>query len=158
MNIKQIHHVAIIASDYQVSKHFYTEILGLAVIRETYRKERDSYMLDLQLGNSQIELFSFPNPPQRPTSPEATGLRHLCFQADFSAALSVPLLSRLVSMSPRRTLLCTRSDLFFHQHCQFVLWGCGGGVQSSAGRRRTSSQHPQRRARPIHQECVVRVV
>ena len=88
MNIKQIHHVAIIASDYQVSKHFYTEILGLPVIRETYRKERDSYMLDLQLGNSQIELFSFPNPPQRPTSPEATGLRHLCFQVeDFDAAI-----------------------------------------------------------------------
>lgn len=88
MNIKQIHHVAIIASDYQVSKHFYTEILGLAVIRETYRKERDSYMLDLQLGNSQIELFSFPNPPQRPTSPEARGLRHLCFQVeDFDATI-----------------------------------------------------------------------
>ena len=88
MNIKQIHHVAIIASDYQVSKHFYTEILGLPVIRETYRKERDSYMLDLQLGNIQIELFSFPNPPQRPTSPEATGLRHLCFQVeDFDAAI-----------------------------------------------------------------------
>lgn len=88
MNIKQIHHVAIIASDYQVSKHFYTEILGLPIIRETYRTERDSYMLDLQLGNSQIELFSFPNPPQRPTSPEARGLRHLCFQVeDFDAAI-----------------------------------------------------------------------
>lgn len=71
MNLKGIHHIAIICSDYQKSKKFYTEVLGLPIIQETYRKERDSYKLDLQIGNSQIELFSFPNPPKRPSFPES---------------------------------------------------------------------------------------
>lgn len=79
MKLTNIHHVAIIASDYEKSKKFYTEILGLPIINETYREERDSYMLDLQIGDSQIELFSFPKPPERLTNPEAAGLRHLCF-------------------------------------------------------------------------------
>ena len=70
------------ASNYEVSKKFYTEILGLQVIREVYRKERDSYKLDLKLGDSEIELFSFPNAPVRPSYPEARGLRHLAFEVD----------------------------------------------------------------------------
>lgn len=74
-----IHHVAIIASDYEVSKHFYTELLGFPIIHEAYREERQSYKCDLKVGESQIELFSFPNPPKRPDAPEAAGLRHLCF-------------------------------------------------------------------------------
>jgi glyoxylase I family protein len=74
-----IHHVAIICSNYLESKRFYVEVLGLKVIAEHYRAERDSYKLDLALGNSQIELFSFPNPPKRPSRPEACGLRHLAF-------------------------------------------------------------------------------
>ena len=82
MNIKKIHHVAIIASDYQKSKRFYVEVLGLEIIRENYRSERSSYKLDLKLGDSEIELFSFPEPSKRPTQPEATGLRHLCFYVD----------------------------------------------------------------------------
>ncbi|MBC9824302.1 MAG: VOC family protein [Carnobacterium inhibens] len=82
MNIKKIHHVAIIASDYQKSKQFYAEVLGLEIIRENYRSERDSYKLDLKLGDSEIELFSFPEPSKRPTQPEAVGLRHLCFYVD----------------------------------------------------------------------------
>ncbi|MGD1901545.1 MAG: VOC family protein [Geitlerinemataceae cyanobacterium] len=74
------HHIAIIASDYGRSKRFYTEILGFTAIRETYRAARNSYKLDLQLGDrAQIELFSFPEPPPRPTRPEACGLRHLAF-------------------------------------------------------------------------------
>ena len=74
------HHVALIVKDYNTSKDFYTRILGIPVIRETYRKERDSYKLDLQLDNGlQLELFSFPNPPPRPSRPEASGLRHLAF-------------------------------------------------------------------------------
>lgn len=78
MNITGIHHVAIIASDYQLSRRFYTEILGLDVVAETYRAARDSYKLDLRLPDgAQIELFSFPNPPPRPSRPEACGLRHL---------------------------------------------------------------------------------
>lgn len=82
MILNKIHHIAIIASNYEVSKKFYTEILGLEVIREVYRKERDSYKLDLKLGDSEIELFSFPNAPVRPSYPEARGLRHLAFEVD----------------------------------------------------------------------------
>src|SRR6218665_685690 len=81
--INKIHHIAIIASDYAASKKFYTEILGLSVIREAYRAERESYKLDLALhGEYVIELFSFPNPPQRNSRPEASGLRHLAFEVD----------------------------------------------------------------------------
>ena len=76
----KVHHVAIICSDYARSKHFYTEILGLPVIQEVYRAERQSYKLDLKVGESQIELFSFPSPPPRLTRPEACGLRHLAFE------------------------------------------------------------------------------
>ncbi len=79
--INKIHHIAVICSDYGVSKRFYTEILGLKIINETYRSERESYKLDLALnGEYIIELFSFPNPPKRPTRPEAVGLRHLAFE------------------------------------------------------------------------------
>lgn len=81
--LKGVHHIAIICSDYQRSKAFYTELLGLTIIAENYRAERDSYKLDLALEDGrQIELFSFPNPPQRPTKPEALGLRHLAFLVD----------------------------------------------------------------------------
>ena len=82
MKLNKIHHVAIIASDYQKSKEFYTDLLGLEIVRENYRAERDSYKLDLKIGSSEIELFSFPNPPDRPSDPEAVGLRHLCFEVD----------------------------------------------------------------------------
>lgn len=81
MKLERIHHVAVICSDYERSKHFYVELLGLKVIHESYRAERDSYKLDLRVGETeqQIELFSFPNPPARVNSPEARGLRHLAF-------------------------------------------------------------------------------
>jgi len=76
-----VHHIAIICSDYEKSKYFYTNILGLDIIQETYRAERQSYKLDLALnGTYIIELFSFPSPPPRLSRPEATGLRHLAFQ------------------------------------------------------------------------------
>ena len=79
----QIHHIAIICSDYEVSKKFYTEALGLGIIREGYREERQSYKLDLAMGEHYvIELFSFPNPPERPSRPESCGLRHLAFSVD----------------------------------------------------------------------------
>ncbi|OEE50287.1 MULTISPECIES: VOC family protein [Vibrio] len=78
--LKRIHHAAIICSDYARSKAFYTQILGLPVIAENYRAARDSYKLDLALPDGgQIELFSFPNTPPRPSFPEAQGLRHLAF-------------------------------------------------------------------------------
>ncbi|MDV5389953.1 SMU1112c/YaeR family gloxylase I-like metalloprotein [Shewanella xiamenensis] len=78
-----IHHAAIICSDYQKSKHFYVTILGLSVLAEHYREARQSYKLDLQLPDkSQIELFSFDNPPKRSSYPEACGLRHLAFRVE----------------------------------------------------------------------------
>ncbi|MDR6839805.1 SMU1112c/YaeR family gloxylase I-like metalloprotein [Pseudoxanthomonas sacheonensis] len=80
MKISGVHHIAIIASDYERSKRFYTEVLGLRVLAEAYREERDSWKLDLQVsGDVQIELFSFPSPPPRVSRPEACGLRHLAF-------------------------------------------------------------------------------
>ena len=82
MKINKIHHVAVICSNYEVSKKFYTEILGLKVIREVYREERESYKLDLEIGDSQIELFSFKNAPERVSYPEARGLRHLALEVD----------------------------------------------------------------------------
>ena len=78
--IRSVHHIAIIAGDYQRSKTFYTEVLGLEIVREVYREERDSFKLDLALnGQYIIELFSFPGAPERPSRPEAQGLRHLAF-------------------------------------------------------------------------------
>ena len=80
MQLASVHHVAIICSNYEASKKFYTEILGLRVLAENFRAERNSYKLDLMVGSSYaIELFSFPNPPPRPSRPEAAGLRHLAF-------------------------------------------------------------------------------
>lgn len=88
--LNTIHHIAIICSDYNRSKAFYTDVLGLSVIREVYREERKSYKLDLSLNGSYvIELFSFPDPPPRVSRPEAAGLRHLAFEVDdLEAALS----------------------------------------------------------------------
>lgn len=83
LKLNKVHHIAIICSEYIKSKFFYTEILGLKEVREIYRKERDSYKLDLEVnGLYQIELFSFPNPNPRPSRPEAAGLRHLAFEVD----------------------------------------------------------------------------
>lgn len=79
----KIHHIAIICSNYELSKKFYTEILGLKVLHEVYRKERDSWKLDLGIGEQYVvELFSFPNPPKRPSRPESCGLRHLAFSVE----------------------------------------------------------------------------
>ena len=83
MFINKIHHAAIICSNYEKSKDFYVNILGFKILKETYRSERKSYKLDLKIaGEYQIELFSFPDPPERITSPEARGLRHLAFEVD----------------------------------------------------------------------------
>jgi glyoxylase I family protein len=77
----RLHHIAIICSDYPRSKRFYVEILGFEIVREVYREDRRSFKLDLKLGDEyQLELFSFPNPPKRLSSPEACGLRHIAFE------------------------------------------------------------------------------
>ncbi len=83
MKITSIHHIAIICSDYERSKKFYAETLGLAILSEHYRADRNSYKLDLAVGGKyQIELFSFPGAPERLSYPEARGLRHLAFAID----------------------------------------------------------------------------
>ena len=98
-----VHHIAIICADYAVSKAFYTEVLGLEIIREVYRAERDSYKLDLAVqGQYVIELFSFPTPPPRASRPEAVGLRHLAFAVtDLEAAVQA-LTARQVACEPIR--------------------------------------------------------
>ncbi|MES2485276.1 MAG: VOC family protein [Bacteroidota bacterium] len=90
LTLNKVHHVAIICTDYDVSKHFYTQILGLIALSEVYREERDSYKLDLGLDNHYIiELFSFPNPPARVSRPEAAGLRHMAFEVpDIETAIA----------------------------------------------------------------------
>ncbi|AUS99876.1 hypothetical protein CLI64_05440 [Nostoc sp. CENA543] len=83
MKTSGIHHIAIICSDYERSKDFYVDVLGFEIIHETFRAERNSYKLDLRVNdNTQIELFSFPHPPQRVSNPEACGLRHLAFAVE----------------------------------------------------------------------------
>lgn len=102
LNVTSIHHVAIICSDYQISKKFYTEILGLEILSEYYRKERNSYKLDLKIGNTQIELFSFPNTPLRPSRPEARGLRHLAFATNDLDKAVQSLKSQNIEVEPIR--------------------------------------------------------
>jgi glyoxylase I family protein len=100
---QRIHHAAIIASDYEVSKRFYTECLGLRVVAEYFREERRSHKLDLALPDgSQIELFSFPDPPPRNSYPEACGLRHLAFEVMDVAACQTELEAKGVSVEPIR--------------------------------------------------------
>jgi len=83
LKINRIHHIAVICSDYERSKHFYTKILGCNIIAEHYREDRESYKLDLAINNTYaIELFSFPKPPERISHPEAAGLRHLAFEVN----------------------------------------------------------------------------
>lgn len=102
--LRSIHHVAIICSDYAVSKRFYTETLGLAVIAEHYREARRSYKLDLALPDGgQLELFSFPDAPPRPSRPEAQGLRHLAFAVDEVAQCKTWLERQGVAVEPIRT-------------------------------------------------------
>jgi glyoxylase I family protein len=103
MKIERLHHIAIICSDYERSKHFYTEILGFKIDNEVYRQERSSYKLDLSLnGQYLIELFSFPNPPQRPTRPEATGLRHIAFGVRDIEKCVEFLMSKNITVEPIR--------------------------------------------------------
>lgn len=82
MNFNRIHHIAIIGSNYEKSRHFYVDLLGFKVIRENFRPARNDWKIDLQIGDAEIELFIMADRPQRPTSPEALGLRHLAFKVD----------------------------------------------------------------------------
>ena len=103
MQLARIHHVAIICADYARSKRFYTEVLGLRVVAENYRAARASYKLDLALPDgSQIELFSFPEAPARPTQPEARGLRHLSFEVHDVQAAADELAAQGIAVEPLR--------------------------------------------------------
>ena len=109
-----IHHVAIICSDYQRSRRFYVELLGCRVIAEHLRTERQSCKLDLALPDgAQLELFSFPDPPPRPTRPEARGLRHLAFAVEDVTAWKAHLESAGVEVEEVRVDEYTRRRFVF---------------------------------------------
>ena len=104
LKLNTIHHIAIICSNYERSKAFYTSVLGLEIIRETYRDSRQSYKLDLALnGQYVLELFSFPDPPKRLSMPEATGLRHLAFELDDLDSAINDLQRQQIVVEPIRT-------------------------------------------------------
>jgi len=103
LTLRQIHHIAVIGSDYQASKRFYCDILGFTLVEEFYREERDSWKADLALnGQYTVELFSFPTPPARPSRPEACGLRHLAFSVDDIAQAITALTQAGVNCEPVR--------------------------------------------------------
>ena len=102
MNLGKIHHVAIIASDYDRSKHFYVDLLGFEVLRENHRPDRGDVKLDLRMGDCELELFGIPGRPPRPTAPEVCGLRHLAFAVDDVEAATAELESKGVPVEPIR--------------------------------------------------------
>lgn len=115
MELKGIHHMAVICSDYEKSKAFYTEVLGFRVEHEYYRRDRDSYKADLSLnGQYVIELFSFPGPPPRLSYPEAAGLRHMAFQ--------VERIEEAVAELHRKGIVCepVRVDEYTGKHFTFL--------------------------------------
>lgn len=115
MNFNAIHHVAIIGSDYEKSKHFYVDLLGFQVIRENYRAERDDYKIDLQLGDSELELFISKNCPKRPSYPEAYGLRHLAFRVESVDETVKELNARGIATEPVRIDDYTGKKMTFFQ-------------------------------------------
>lgn len=117
----KLHHIAIICSDYERSKKFYTEILGLKILREVYREKRQSWKLDLGIEEDYvIELFSFPNPPQRPSRPEACGLRHLAFGIDDVEAKRKELLQKGLECEEIRLDEFTEKKFFFTQDPDYL--------------------------------------
>jgi len=103
MSLSAVHHVAILVSDYAVSRHFYVDLLGFAVLRENRRPARGDWKLDLDAGGGvELELFSAPSAPPRPTRPEALGLRHLAFYAADVAAEAAALAAKGIATEPIR--------------------------------------------------------
>ena len=112
----RLHHIAIICSDYEKSKRFYVETLELEVVQEIYREARGSFKLDLKLGDSYLmELFSFPHPPERVSSPEACGLRHLAFEVDNVQEVVERLKAKGVDVEPIRVDEFTNKRFTFFQ-------------------------------------------
>lgn len=115
MNLNKIHHVAIIASDYEKSRNFYVEQLGFRVIRENYRADRDDYKLDLALGDCELEIFGIKNSPERPSYPEACGLRHLAFKVENIEEVIRELNEKGIKTEPVRIDTFTDKKMtFFH--------------------------------------------
>ena len=115
MNLNTIHHVAIIGSNYEKSRHFYVDLLGFQVIRENYRAERDDYKIDLQFGDCELELFIIKDCPKRPSYPEAYGLRHLAFKVESVEETVKELHARGIQTEPIRTDTYTGKKMTFFQ-------------------------------------------
>lgn len=114
ISINKVHHIAIICSDYQKSKHFYTETLGLTIVQEIFREERESYKLDLALnGTFIVELFSFKNAPKRISTPEAAGLRHLAFEVNNIQETRNYFTSQNINAEEIRMDIHTQKNYFF---------------------------------------------
>lgn len=122
MKLEQIHHVAIIVSDYERSRHFYVDQLGFEIIREHHRPERHDYKLDLRCGSIELEIFgnrvsdpAYQAPPKRPSYPEAAGLRHLAFRVTDIEAVVAELESLGITCEPIRTDTFTGEKMTFFQ-------------------------------------------
>ena len=113
MQLNQIHHVAILASDYEKTKEFYVEKLGFQVIRDVYREDRDDYKIDLQLGDCELEVFVVKNAPPRPNYPEALGLRHLAFKVSDIEEAVAWLNAKGIETEPVRFDIYTRNRMTF---------------------------------------------
>lgn len=113
MRFSKVHHIAIIGSNYEKSRHFYVDLLGFEVLRENYRQERGDYKIDLKLGDMELELFIIPGCPERASYPEANGLRHLAFRVDSVEETVAWLNSRGVETEPIRTDTFTGEKMTF---------------------------------------------
>ena len=115
MLFNQMHHVAIIVSDYEKAKEFYVEKLGFPILRDNYRPDRGDWKLDLQFGDSELEIFAIPGAPARPNEPEAQGLRHLAFRVEDVEQAVKELESRGIECEPIRWDTYTQRRItFFH--------------------------------------------
>lgn len=114
MLFNQLHHAAVIASDYRKAREFYVDTLGFPVLREHYREERGDWKIDLQFGDGALELFVIPSAPPRPSYPEARGLRHLAFRVDDIEAAVRELKGKGVPCEPVRADPCGGRFTFFH--------------------------------------------
>lgn len=113
MKLTKVHHVAIIGSDYETSRHFYVDVLGFEVLREVYREERGDWMLNLKLDDLEIELFIMKDHPKRPSYPEAYGLRHLAFRVESVEDTVRELNAKGIQTEPIRTDTYTGEKMTF---------------------------------------------
>lgn len=115
MQLTKVHHVAIIGSNYEASRHFYVDLLGFTVIRENYREARNDWKIDLQLADMELELFIIPGCPPRPSYPEAYGLRHLAFRVESVDETIRELAAKGIETEPVRIDPYTNGKMtFFH--------------------------------------------